>query len=70
MLLDKNYTDRKPNHIILNLTPGQNPNNFFPLSQSDALELKKILLYDKNYRRTKFGDELYLFTRIDDKTQR
>ncbi|HBB76357.1 MAG: hypothetical protein A2186_03115 [Candidatus Levybacteria bacterium RIFOXYA1_FULL_41_10] len=70
MLLDKNYTDRKPNHIILNLTPGQNPNNFFPLSQSDALELKKILLYDKNYRLTKFGDELYLFTRIDDKTQR
>lgn len=69
MLLDKNYLDKKPTHVILNLTPGQNLNNYFPLSAGDAIELKNLLLYDNNYKLTKFGDELYLFTRIDDKTQ-
>ena len=67
MMLDKNYQNWNAKYIVLNLTPGQNPNNFFPLSYEHAVELKDRIIYDGRYRLTKHGDELYLFTRLDSK---
>ncbi|MEK9178567.1 MAG: DUF2079 domain-containing protein [Patescibacteria group bacterium] len=65
ILLDKNYLSKNPDLIILNLTPGQSPNNFFPLSYEHALELKNRIINNGDYRLQKFGEELYLFTKIE-----
>jgi len=62
-LLDKNYKNIKPNIIALNLTPGQNPNVYFPLSLEDALKMKDELLIDNKYKMTKLGDYLFLFSK-------
>ncbi len=62
-LLRENYREINPDHIIFNLTPGQNPNSFFPLTYERAVSLKNVLLSDKGYRVRKFGDELYIFSK-------
>lgn len=62
-LLRKNYSLINPDYIILNLTPGQNPNSFFPLSYQEVLDIKERLLQDEMYKAVKFGSELYIFQR-------
>jgi hypothetical protein len=64
MLLSLDYKRYGPDTVALNLTPGQNPNSFYPLKYNDAKLLKETLVNDKNYKLTKFADELYLFTKI------
>lgn len=63
MMLDRNYEHWNAKYIVLNLTPGQNPNNFFPLSYEHAIELKDRIIYNGDYDLRKYGDELYLFTK-------
>jgi uncharacterized membrane protein len=66
-LLRKNYKLISPDTIVLNLTPGQNPNSFFPLSENETRQLKDTLLKDKDYSLKKFADELYLFRKVSGK---
>ena len=65
MMLDRNYRNWDAKYIVMNLTPGQNPNNFFPLSYEHAVELKNGIIINGDYSLQKFGDELYLFTKIE-----
>jgi len=62
-LLDTNFITVKPNAIAINLTPGQNPNVYFPASPEIVFKMKNKLLQDPNYSVKKYGDELYLFIR-------
>lgn len=62
-LLDTNFVVTKPNAIAINLTPGQNPNVYFPASPEIAEKIKDRLLQDGHYRLVKYGDGLYLFLR-------
>jgi len=63
-LLRTDYWKINPDYIILNLTPGQNPNSYTPLNYTEAVELKNTLLEDPNYKVDKMHDEQYLFKRI------
>lgn len=62
-LLRSNYQKINPDHVILNLTPGQNPNSFFPLSYEKAIVLKDNLSQDKSYTLKKYAAELYIFSK-------
>lgn len=62
-LLREDYKEINPDHVILNLTEGQNPNSFFPLTFEKAKTLKDDLLHNVNYRVTKYGDEVYVFSK-------
>lgn len=64
MMLDRAPDNFNPEVIALNLTPGQAPNNFFPLSYEDSVKLKDRILLDPKYKLKKFGEELYIFTKI------
>ena len=64
-LLRRNYALISPDFVALNLTPGQNPNSYFPLSQKEAEGLKNALMKDNNYSLKKYADELYLFSKIE-----
>lgn len=52
-----------PDHIVLNLTPGQTPNSFSPLRYESTIALKDQLLKDPGYELKKYGEELYIFSR-------
>ncbi len=65
MLLTLDYKRYEPDSIALNLTPGQNPNSFYPLGYEEAGKLKEMLIKDDNYQLKKFTDELYLFSKKD-----
>lgn len=67
VLLRREYQLINPDYVILNLTPGQNPNSFFPLSYSQARQLKDELMQDSGYDLTKYADELYLFSKASRK---
>lgn len=58
-----NYKIVNPDTVVLNLTPGQNPNAFSPLREDTVIKLKNQLIIDTDYNLTKYGDELYLFTK-------
>lgn len=62
-LLRTNYKSINPNQVVLNLAPDQNPNNFFPLTYQQTLELKNELQIDSNYKLEKFGDQFYFFSK-------
>lgn len=62
-LLDTNFTVTKPDVIVLNLTPGLDPNVYFPAGLSVATKIKDRLLQDEHYHVIKYGDQLYLFVR-------
>lgn len=64
-LLRYEYTKINPDYVILNLTPGQNPNSFFPLNYDQTNDLKNRLLNDKNYKLKKFANDQYLFSKIN-----
>jgi uncharacterized membrane protein len=63
-LLRRDYKSIDPDYVILNLTPGQNPNSFFPISFEDTVILKEELLRDNNYSLKKFAQDQYIFSKI------
>lgn len=63
-LLRDEYNLISPDYILLNLTPGQNINSYYPLTEDRILNVKESLLRDKNYILKKFGEEIYLFVKI------
>lgn len=65
VLVDLEYKKYNPDVVVLNLTPGQNPNSFYPLDYKKIVMLKDLLVNDSEYKQEKFADELYLFTKIN-----
>lgn len=63
----KDYKVINPDYIVLDLTEGQTENSFSPLRYYQVVDFKNQLLKDPNYNLKKFGDELYLFSRIKQK---
>ena len=63
-LLRPDYVPFNPDHVILNLTPGQNPNSYTPLTLEQVTHLRDLLLKDKSYSVKKYADELYIFSKI------
>ena len=62
-LLDTNFPVTEPHVIALNVTPGLDPNVYFPKSQFAAIAMKNSLLKDPHYVLKKYGNELYVFIR-------
>jgi len=62
-LIRKDFAYLNPDYVILNLTPGQNPNSYYPASLEIAVEVKDYYLADENYTLTKVHDEQYLFSK-------
>lgn len=65
-LLRKNYKNIDPDTVLINLTPGQNINSYFPLSEKEVIQLKDDLSKDSNYSSNKLYDEVYLFQKINE----
>jgi uncharacterized membrane protein len=63
ILLNMNYKKIKPDVIALDLRTGQNPNNFYPLSESRAQMLAASLLSDINYLKKEVIDSQLIFVR-------
>lgn len=62
MFLKENYEDYKPEIIVIDLTPGQNPNDFWDANYETALKIKEKLLKDKFYKQTKtINTNLFIF---------
>ncbi len=65
VLLRLDYQVINPDYVVLNLTPGQEGDGFFPITFEEAIQLKNLLLKDSKYKLIKFADELYLFSKKD-----
>lgn len=63
VLLSLEYRKVNPKHVILNLTPGQNPNSFFPLNVEQVNYLKEDLIKNYDYNVTKITDYQYIFSK-------
>jgi uncharacterized membrane protein len=63
-LIRDDFAYLNPDYVILNLTPGQNPNSYYPASLDIAIAVKDYYLADKNYILTKVHEEQYLFSKI------
>ncbi len=61
-LLRKTYDYIKPDIVLLDLSPGQTSNSFYPVTFEDAKQIKNQLLEDKNYSLiNKIEPEVYVF---------
>lgn len=65
-LLRKYYWLIDPDYVILNLTDGQNPNSYFPLTRDEVVQIKDDLLLNPTYELRKMHDEQYMFVKIRD----
>ncbi|MBI2617013.1 DUF2079 domain-containing protein [Candidatus Gottesmanbacteria bacterium] len=63
ILLNQNYSMMRPDTIAIDIRPGQNANNFFPLSQSQTEDLIASVSADPNYRKKEVTDSQIVFTR-------
>lgn len=63
-LIREDFAYLDPDYVILNLTPGQNPNSYYPVSFETAVAVRDYYLKDKNYTLTKMHDEQYIFSKI------
>jgi uncharacterized membrane protein len=63
-LIRLNYGTINPDYVILNLTDGMNANSYYPVSAEEVKSMRDKLIDDKNYKLTKYGDELYIFSKI------
>lgn len=63
ILLNQNYFEIKPDSIAVDLRPGQNANDFFPLSPSQVEILVATISADRNYSKKSVTDTQLIFTR-------
>jgi uncharacterized membrane protein len=63
-MIRKKYLAAHPDIIVFDLSEGQNPNNFFPVTRDFFNNEKKGLLQNKLYHRiTTENKDLYIFTK-------
>lgn len=63
--LKKNYLSIRPDSIVLDLTPGQNPNNFYESQPENLLTIQKLLFFDANYKLYYSKGERFIFVKIN-----
>lgn len=63
MLLRPDVEKYKPRYVALDLRPGQNGNNFFPLTEDEAKQIANELWQNPNYSLMYTSGSLYLFAR-------
>lgn len=63
MLLRDKYWQYLPQTIALDLRPGQNPNNFWPLPEGEYKTLFERLKMDPNYTETEITDTQVYFSK-------
>lgn len=61
ILLRLGYEIIHPDVIALDIRPGQNANDFFPLSESDTKKLLNLLFLDSRYKKTQIGENQFIF---------
>lgn len=65
MFLKEDYANYKPEIIVIDLTPGQNPNNFWDSNFEIAIKIKDKLLKDKSYKQLQTQNKnLFIFTQV------
>ncbi len=62
-LLRKEYEYLNPDYVILNLTPGQNPNSYYPATYDIAVAIKDFYLSHPDYELKKGHNDQYLFSK-------
>ena len=65
VILTKAYTSIKPDVVAVDIRPGQNPNNFFPLTEEDTKALIASLSADTQYQKQEITDSQLLFFKKD-----
>jgi len=67
-LLSFEYKKLKPDYVVLDLSPGQNPNNYYSgeiNNRDQVIKLKELLLKDPSYQRIITSYEyLFLLKRV------
>ena len=63
ILLHRNYKNIQPDVVALDLRPGQNANNFYPLSFDETKNLVASLSADVNYEKRGITDSQFIYTR-------
>jgi len=63
VLLNSNIEKVKPDVIAVDIRPGQNANNFFPLTPAEFDELVVTISQNLNYERIEIIDSQLIFTR-------
>jgi uncharacterized membrane protein len=63
VLLKQDYKRIDPKVIAVYLLPGQNPNNYFPVSEAGVKLMVKELENDVNYSQVRIGEWGYVFVK-------
>jgi dolichol-phosphate mannosyltransferase len=64
-LLNINYTTQNPNIIVLDLTPNQNLNDYYPLNMKQIETIKFQLINNPNYQRLATDNfDFYIFKHL------
>ena len=63
--LKKKYWIQKPDIVAFDLTPGQNPNNFYESSPEWILQIRDSLIKDRSYKLLYDRNNRYIFIRIN-----
>ena len=62
--LNRQYWIKKPDIITFDLTPGQNPNNFYESAPESILEVRDSLMKNKSYRLYFEKNGRYIFIKF------
>ena len=65
LMLKTDYQKYDPDYVALDLREGQNPTNFYPISENDARNLFVQLKNDNRYTLKTYSLKLNLFTKIE-----
>lgn len=63
ILLSQDINNLKPDVVALDMRPGQNANNFYPLTPGDVLKLQQQLELDPHYTKTSITDSQLIYLR-------
>lgn len=63
VLLNKEFEKIQPDVIVIDIRPGQNPNNFFPLTQMEVEILTASLSANQDYIKKAITDSQFIFIR-------
>ncbi len=61
MLLNLNFEKIAPDYVAVDIRAGQNPNNFFPLSEGQFKDLIASLSANQNYQKKVIREDQWLF---------
>lgn len=63
ILLHKVYQDISPDIVAIDIRPGQNANNFFPVSESDTQKIVDSFSANSSYKKITAGENQFIFVK-------